>query len=96
METEFHVFEMEWEPNVIRYYVNGDLFYTVSYDPDDSYNVEPWEAWPFDKDFHLLLNLAFGGNWGGATGIDNTLDNMKYEIDYVRIYQKDSSNRFNC
>lgn len=89
METEFHVFEMEWEPNVIRYYVDGNLFYTVSYNPDTSYNVEPWEAWPFDKDFHLLLNLAFGGNWGGAQGVDYTLDNMKYEIDYVRIYQKD-------
>lgn len=89
METEFHVFEMEWEPNVIRFYINGYNFYTVSYDPDSSANVEPWEAWPFDKDFHLLLNLAFGGNWGGATGIDATLDNMKYEIDYVRVYQKD-------
>ncbi len=88
-ETEFHVYEMEWEPNVIRYYVNGYNFYTVTYDPEDSMNVETWEAWPFDKDFHLLLNLAFGGAWGGYAGIDTTLDNMKFEIDYVRVYQKD-------
>ena len=89
MEDEFHVYEMEWEPNVIRFYVDGILFYTVSYDPDDSSNVAPWEAWSFDKDFHLIINLAFGGNWGGATGIDESLDHMKFEVDYVRVYQKD-------
>jgi beta-glucanase (GH16 family) len=89
METEFHVYEMEWEPNVIRFYVNGINYYTVNYDPDNSSNVLPWEAWPFDEDFHLILNLAFGGNWGGYAGIDESLDHMKFEIDYVRVYQKD-------
>ncbi len=89
METEFHVYEMEWEPNVIRFYVDGDLFYTVSYDPDDSSNVAPWKAWSFDKDFHLIINLAFGGNWGGAMGVDESLDHMEFQVDYVRVYQKD-------
>lgn len=89
METEFHVYEMEWEPNVIRFYVNGVNYYTVNYDPETSSNVLPWEAWPFDEDFHLIINLAFGGNWGGYAGIDESLDHMKFEIDYVRVYQKD-------
>jgi beta-glucanase (GH16 family) len=89
VEEEFHVFEIEWEPNVIRYYIDGLLFFTVGYDPEDSYTVEPYEAWPFDKDFHLILNTAFGGNWGGALGIDESILPVDFEIDYVRVYQKD-------
>jgi beta-glucanase (GH16 family) len=46
-----------------------------------------WEAWPFNKDFHLILNIAVGGNWGGAQGIDTTIFPQKMEIDYVRVYK---------
>jgi len=89
IEEEFHVFEIEWEPNVIRYYLDGVPFFTVGYDPDDSYRVEPFEAWPFDKDFHLLINTAVGGAWGGAQGIDDSIFPQSFLIDYVRVYQKD-------
>lgn len=89
MEEEFHLFEMEWEPNIIRYFIDGDEFYRIAYDPEKSKNIEPWQAWPFDQKFFIILNLAVGGNWGGAAGVDPNLDHMKYEIDYVRVYQKD-------
>jgi hypothetical protein len=44
-------------------------------------------SWPFNKRFHLLLNLAIGGNWGGAQGIDDAIFPASFEIDYVRVYK---------
>ncbi len=51
-----------------------------------------WNAAPFDQRFHLLLNLAVGGNWPenvNNLGIDAEAfaDGQTYEIDYVRVYQ---------
>ena len=43
---------------------------------------------PYDKRFHILLNLAIGGNWGGQKGIDDSLFPHVFEIDYVRVYKK--------
>jgi hypothetical protein len=48
-----------------------------------------FKEWPFDKRFHLLLNLAIGGNWGGKEGIDDSLFPHKFLIDYVRIYKQE-------
>jgi len=47
-----------------------------------------YKEWPFDKRFHLLLNLAVGGTWGGAQGIDTAIFPQAMEVDYVRVYQK--------
>jgi len=44
-------------------------------------------TWPFDGPMHLLLNIAFGGNWGGAKGVNDAILPAKMEIDYVRVYQ---------
>ena len=51
-----------------------------------------WDAAPFDQDFHLLLNLAVGGDWAGNVnnkGIDASAfaDGQTYEIDYVHVYE---------
>jgi hypothetical protein len=46
------------------------------------------DTWPFNKPFYLKLNLAWGGNWGGYEGIDESCLPAVYEIDYVRVYQK--------
>ena len=43
--------------------------------------------WPFHNDFYLMLNLAFGGGWGGREGIDVEALPIEYLVDYVRIYQ---------
>ena len=45
--------------------------------------------WPFNQDFHILMNIAVGGSWGGAQGIDSTAfsgDGQYMEIDWVRAY----------
>ena len=44
-----------------------------------------------DKRFHLIFNVAIGGNWGGAMGIDDNIFPSRMEIDYVRVYSKNSS-----
>ena len=44
--------------------------------------------WPFNAPFYLKLNLAWGGDWGGAQGVDESALPATYEIDYVRVFQK--------
>ena len=45
------------------------------------------DAWPFTRPFYIILNLAIGGGWGGAQGVDETIWPQRYEIDYVRVYR---------
>lgn len=81
LSTQFHVFSVEWEPNEIRWYMDDILYSTKT--PKD---VEP-ERWPFDQNFHMLLNLAIGGQWPGPP--DETTTFPKYMfVDYVRVYKK--------
>jgi hypothetical protein len=44
-------------------------------------------AWPFDQKFHLLLNVAIGGSWGGSKGVDDAAYPCAFEIAYVRVYE---------
>jgi beta-glucanase (GH16 family) len=80
--TKFHVYALEWDPNEYRLYLDGVQYFTFKNENSG------FEVWPFDKRFHLILNLAIGGNWGGAKGIDNSPLPHKLMIDYVRVYQK--------
>lgn len=74
----YHDFALEWEPGEIRWFVDGVLF-SVKKTSD----LSPY-AWPFDHDFHFLLNVAVGGNLGGA--VDNNMLPATMEVDYVRVY----------
>ncbi|MEO0340135.1 MAG: family 16 glycosylhydrolase [Bacteroidota bacterium] len=74
----FHVFAIEWEPGEIRWYMD-DILYSVK----KTLDVAPFR-WPFDHDFHFLLNVAVGGNLGGA--VANGMLPATMEIDYVRVY----------
>jgi beta-glucanase (GH16 family) len=88
-EEEFHVYEMDWEPGSIILYIDGVEYVRFGYDPSENTEVDSFEAWPFDKQFHLLLNFAIGGNWGGLRGVDENIWPNDFYIDYVRVYQKD-------
>lgn len=79
---EFHVYQLEWEPEEYRVYVDNKHFFTFRNE-----GTGPNE-WPYDKRFHLLLNVAIGGNWGGLKGIDESVFPQTMEVDYVRVYQK--------
>lgn len=81
--TTFHKYTLEWEKDQYRVYLDDRLIFTYTNDGEGS------ESWPYDRPFHLILNLAIGGNLGGKNGIDDSLFPHTYEIDYVRVYQKE-------
>jgi beta-glucanase (GH16 family) len=83
---DFHVFAVEWEFGEIRWYVDGMLFATRT---NWFSSGGPFPA-PFDVDFHLLLNLAVGGNLPGPPNA-TTVFPQEYVIDYVRVYQVPSA-----
>ncbi len=78
--TQFHTYAIEWEEDEIRWYVDGSL-YSVRTPAD----VAP-DFYPFDQDFHLLLNVAVGGNWPGSPD-GTTVFPQVMEVDYVRVYK---------
>ena len=88
----YHVYTTEWLPNKIIWYIDGTPYYT--YNPKQYASCPDYKVWPFDQEFFIILNLAWGGNWGGAQGIDDSVFDEngigpKYVLDYVRIYQSD-------
>ena len=79
--TEFHVYALEWMADKMIFYVDGKAHLTFDNDG------QGYEHWPFNAPFYLKLNLAWGGNMGGTA---NEADlPAVYEIDYVRVFQKD-------
>ncbi|MEM7333198.1 MAG: carbohydrate binding domain-containing protein [Chloroflexota bacterium] len=84
VSTDYHTFTIEWQPDLIEWYVDGILYHTAT--PAD---VAPNE-WVFNDEVFLLLNLAIGGNFGGAVSDDLTFP-QSMAIDYVRVYQADDT-----
>lgn len=83
METAYHVYALEWTEDYIRTYVDGNEIFTFPNDKAGNKNT-----WPFNAEFYIKLNLAWGGNWGGAQGVDESALPANYKIDYVRVFQK--------
>ena len=79
--TEFHTYRMDWTPYAVRGYYDDQFMFEFVNEGKGS------AVWPFDKKFHLLLNFAVGGNWGGVNGVDETVYPSAFEIDYVRVYK---------
>lgn len=78
---EWHTHRLDWGPDALTVSLNGEPYF--SFENDGSGEA----AWPFDKDFHLLINLAIGGTWGGREGVDETVFPAEMKIDYVRVWQ---------
>lgn len=79
-EEEFHVYAIEWSHSKIDFFVDDNKYFTFS-------KEEGSDKWPFDQRFHLLLNIAVGGNWGGVKGVDESIFPQEMKVDYVRVYQ---------
>ncbi len=79
----FYNYGLYWTPKKLEWSVNGVVYHTIEKN-DDDYN-----GWPFDKPFHLVMNLAVGGNWGGRHGVDADIWPQRLEVDYVRVYRSD-------
>ena len=85
-ESDFHIYGCEWTENVLNFYVDGDLI--LSYKNDG----EGKDSWPFDVPFYPILNLAWGGSWGGAQGVDESALPATMEVDYMRVYKMRGTN----
>ncbi len=85
----FHEFSVEWEPGEFRFYIDGNLYKTVNdwFTAVPGEEEKPYPA-PFNQPFFVQLNLAVGGNWPGNPDDTTDFDNAKFEVDYVRVYQK--------
>lgn len=81
---DFHVFAVEWEPEEIRWYVDDQLFHSVTRWFTSAANAV-YPA-PYDQDFYLLVNVAVGGHWPGSPDETSVFPQMLY-VDYVRVYQ---------
>jgi beta-glucanase (GH16 family) len=80
----FHIYAIEWTPDRLDFFVDDRKYFTFKNEGTGS------DVWPYDKAQYLILNLAIGGAWGGAQGIDDSIFPQRYYIVYVRVYQKDS------
>lgn len=80
-QDDFHVYIVDWTADKMDFYVDDRLYHTVLRDPADDYR-----GWPFDQRFYLIMNIAVGGNWGGAQGVDPDIWPQRMEVDYVRVY----------
>ena len=80
-DEDFHVYTLDWKEDQYTVAVDGQTYFTFVNERTD------YKSWPFDQEFHLLLNIAYGGDWGGEQGISPELLPAKMTIDYVRVYQ---------
>ncbi|MFI3174071.1 MAG: glycoside hydrolase family 16 protein [Bacillota bacterium] len=85
VSEEFHTYFIEWLPDVVHIGVDDTVYQT--YRPTDYLENPTYKEWPFDKRMHLLMNIAYGGNWGGKMGIDESCLPQEMVIDFVRMYQ---------
>ena len=81
-QSEFHRYALEWTKDYMTFYVDDEKILTYSNDASGK------DAWPFDAPFYPILNLAWGGVWGGQQGLDESCLPATMEVDYVRVFQK--------
>lgn len=89
--NDFHVITMEW---VEKEYMGFDRIH-ISIDGEEiqtfaeTTQLQDSGDWPFNDPFFFIINLAIGGSWGGAQGVDDTMFDVPvlYQIDYIKVYQ---------
>jgi beta-glucanase (GH16 family) len=78
---DFHVYRVDWTPYSVRGFIDGAQYFEFTN------GNTGFTTWPFDKKFHIILNVAVGGNWGGVQGVDNTVFPAALQVDYVKVYK---------
>ncbi len=107
ISARFHTWTLEWTPTTLTFYMDGRVINRRVVVGDaiqfhDSFIRSTFEGtgaplgWPYSREtpghqFKMLLNLAWGGGWGGYDGLDDSIFNkgdVEMLVDYVRIYKK--------
>lgn len=81
-ESEYHVYACEWTPDYLKFFVDGTELMTFKNEGTGK------NVWPFTYHFYPILNLAWGGAWGGYKGVDESALPITMKVDYVRVFQK--------
>ncbi len=72
---EFHIYSLEWTEGQLKVLLDNNVFLTMN----NTGSI------PYDNPHYILLNIAMGGNLGGAIEADFSSDSM--QVDYVRVYE---------
>jgi len=83
--TAWHRYQLDWRRDAILIGVDDRAYMRIANDRPGGA-----AAWPFTRPFQLILNLAIGGDWGGAKGIDDAALPQRLSIDYVRYWRAPS------
>ncbi|CAM2006425.1 Carbohydrate-binding protein [Acanthopleuribacter pedis] len=83
VSEHFHVYTVEWEEGEIRWYLDGEHYATQT---EWWSSAAPYPA-PFDRRFHMILNVAVGGTWPGSPD-GSTQFPQRMEVDYVRVFER--------
>ncbi len=81
VDSTWHIYAIEWTADEIAFYVDDQNYFTVTKTECGS----SFSQWPFDEPHFLILNLAIGGTWGGAQGIDDSIFPQTLLVDWVRV-----------
>ncbi|AQR96735.1 carbohydrate binding domain-containing protein [Clostridium saccharoperbutylacetonicum] len=86
--TGKHIYSVEWDPGEIRWYVDGELYYTANNWFSQGADEPAPYAYPapFDRNFHIILNMAVGGDYDGGLQPDDSFKSAQMKVDYVRVY----------
>lgn len=82
---DFHVYAVEWETNRIRWFMDGQPYFTAT-----PASLPHGTAWVFHQPQFLIMNLAVGGNWPGKPN-SSTAFPQRMLVDYVRVYTATNS-----
>jgi beta-glucanase (GH16 family) len=77
---EYHVYSIEWTPNSIMWYVDGDQYHAM--------DTSPANLSEFREEFFFIINVAVGGNWPGSPN-PTTVFPQHLIVDYIRVFQED-------
>lgn len=80
MNSQWHTYSVEWYSDSIVGFVDGRKYYVYDHSADKM-------EWPYFQPQNIIINLAVGGGWGGAKGVDPKWDKHAFLLDYVRVYQ---------
>ncbi|OJT23867.1 glycosyl hydrolase family 16 [Archangium sp. Cb G35] len=82
LNEDFHVYAVEWEPNRIRWLLDGKVFFETT-----PARLPAGARWVFDKPHFIILNVAVGGNYLGPPD-STTVFPQQMKVDYVRVYTR--------
>ena len=84
VNTDYHVYAIQWSQDSVQFYVDGQLYHTVT-----PASIPAGQQWVFNNQFFILLNLAIGGSstFLGFPDPNQPFPNQDMLVDYVRVYQ---------